>query len=698
MVWKINNFEFNADTRVLRSPVGETVLEPKISDLLNYFCLHPQRNITRDELFTEVWHGQLVTENAVNRVIALLRKALLDEDKVKKYIVTVPKIGYRFIVTPVITSEQNVSAAINQDNETIASVIKSNNLVANSNQAEQNDISQPSKFGKTANRRVLVQLLMFLVLLAFAYFISLNYSSNENNNPRVSPLTRLSSDQFDAAMANNGKQLIYSSYQNKEQALYLMTLPNGTPEKISLSGGRASSGQWASDDSRLVYLYRNNETCEFHQVDFISGKAQPPRAIYQCVKNSPTDFAFSKDNQTLYFVERNNEFKPFVAFQLNIATGEKTQLVQPTAIGKGNHHIDIDPITNKLLILSDQVSGKTSFYSLELSNNQLKDLMSFDYYIDNAAWSHKKNAIVHQGPHPAYQLLQTDLYNKQSSVLVSDTRRINDVKRINNHSDYLFSSYLFNSDIDTNLTITTDFNSSVTDFLPAISHDQTQLAFISKRSGYSKIWIKNVASDELTSIEPPDNGRSFYSLHWSADDQKLLVNTSKGLVIFEVNSGQTSKVLNLILPAYGASWFDTNELVYSQYIDNRWQLYRYNLTTNATTALHEKWAFALGNFKQKVFINQNFNVFLNGETELQFLSCQNPIFRHGLTMRLDDEDFYCISADNSSELLRLASMSTLHRQAHKMRSMGYYDYAVSGDQQALSKTKSASSDIMRTNF
>jgi len=43
-------------------------------------------------------------------------------------------------------------------------------------------------------------------------------------------------------------------------------------------------------------------------------------------------------------------------------------------------------------------------------------------------------------------------------------------------------------------------------------------------------------------------------------------------------------------------------------------------------------------------------------------------------------------------------MKTITRQAHSMRSMGYYDYAVVGKRQALSTTKSANSDIMRTNF
>jgi len=691
MFWKFGYFEFNANTRVLSSTSMEVVLEPKVSNLLAYLCEHPQRNISRDELFTEVWHGQLVTDNAINRVIALLRKALTDEGKIKQYIATVPKIGYRFIITPELIPAEQVVKLSNSvamigakipDNETLAPEIK------------QVDTQQQRFF----KNRPLTILLILISIFLIAYFFMSKSDNAANKNPRVSPLTRLSSDQFDAEMANNSEKLIYSSYANKQQPLFLMTLPNGTPQKISLANGRASKGHWSLDDSRVVYLYRNKGVCEFHQVDFINGRAQPPRSIYQCLENSTSNFAYSNDNQTLYFVERSNRYAPYIAYQLNIATGEKQRLAQPEPVGKGNHHFDFSATTNRLLLLSDQTPGNTSVYEMDLSKRSFHKLMAFDYFIDNALWAHQGGHIVHQGPHPSYQLLKTDLDKKTSVVLVSDTRRINDAKRINNQHDYLFSSYLFNSDIEINQGSVTDFNSSVTDFLPAISHNNKQLAFISKRSGYSKIWLKNLDTDELTSIEPPKQGRSFYSLHWSFDDKTLLANTSNGLLIFDVQSLQVIKTIELSLPAYSVSWINEQTLVYSQYEDEHWQLFTYDLTTSIATAFDKKWAFALGNNEQQVLINQDMEIFINNVLAPSALNCKNPIFRQSMTMRVDGNNFYCLSRENPSELLRLESFKTLHKQAHKMKSMGYYDYAVSGDLQALSKTKHASSDIMRTNF
>jgi len=691
MFWTFGEFEFNANTRVLSKASGEVILEPKVASLLYYLCQHPQRNISRDELFTEVWHGQLVTENAITRVIALLRKALSDEDKVKQFIVTVPKIGYRFIVTPInLTAQQQ--AALSVDNVVITA--KAVNAEVLAIDVEEYEHQQPTLF----NSRWFQLISVVLLISILTYFLIANSNSTENHNPRVSPLTRLSSDQFDAEMANNSQKLIYSSYNNKEQALYLMALPNGTPNKISLSNGRASNGHWSLDDSKVVYLYTNKTTCQFHQIDFINGQAQPPRSIYECTKKSHSNFAYSNDNQTLYFVERINEYSPYVAYQLNIATGDKQRLTQPVAVGKGNHHFDFSPDTERFLLLSDQTPGNTTFFEINLLENDFKELIHFDYFIDSALWSHQADSIVHQGPHPSYQLLETRLNTNKTNVLVSDTRRISDVKRINNQADYLFSSYLFNSDIEINKKTVTDFSSSVTDYLPAISHDNQQLAFISKRSGYSKVWLKNLTSDKLESIEPPDQGRSFYSLQWSADDKMLLANTSNGLVVFDAKSLQVNEVIKLPLPAYSVSWTNNNELVYSYYQAGYWQLFKYNVISSTTTAFDSKWAFALGNDKQLVLINQEMELYINGAIAPKELTCRNPIYRQSSTFRVDGDNFYCLSRENASELLRLSSMTTLHKQAHKMKSMGYYDYAVSGDLQALSTTKSASSDIIRTNF
>ena len=111
MRWRIAEFEFDENTRQLFGAGGDVVLEPKAAALLSYFCQHPGRDIDRDELLQAVWYGQTVSDNSINRVVVLLRKALGDDDKSRRYIATIPKLGYRMIADVAPVDESVVQAA-----------------------------------------------------------------------------------------------------------------------------------------------------------------------------------------------------------------------------------------------------------------------------------------------------------------------------------------------------------------------------------------------------------------------------------------------------------------------------------------------------------------------------------------------------------------------------------------------------------
>jgi len=72
-------------------------LEPRAFQVLRYLVEHPGRLVTKEELIQEVWGGAFVTDNALTRVVAQLRRELGDSAKGARYIETVPTLGYRFV-------------------------------------------------------------------------------------------------------------------------------------------------------------------------------------------------------------------------------------------------------------------------------------------------------------------------------------------------------------------------------------------------------------------------------------------------------------------------------------------------------------------------------------------------------------------------------------------------------------------------
>jgi Tol biopolymer transport system component/DNA-binding winged helix-turn-helix (wHTH) protein len=72
-------------------------LEPKSLKLLIYLLDNRDRLVTKEELIKAIWPDTFVTDNALTRSVAQLRKALGDDAKQAKYIETAPRLGYRFI-------------------------------------------------------------------------------------------------------------------------------------------------------------------------------------------------------------------------------------------------------------------------------------------------------------------------------------------------------------------------------------------------------------------------------------------------------------------------------------------------------------------------------------------------------------------------------------------------------------------------
>lgn len=82
--------------RVLKA--GQPVsVEPKAFEVLLFLLENPERLVEKKELLDRVWPDTVVTESAMTRVIADLRKALGDSAREARYIETVPTKGYRFI-------------------------------------------------------------------------------------------------------------------------------------------------------------------------------------------------------------------------------------------------------------------------------------------------------------------------------------------------------------------------------------------------------------------------------------------------------------------------------------------------------------------------------------------------------------------------------------------------------------------------
>lgn len=96
-VVEIGDFRIDQQAREVRVDGREVRLTPKEFDVMVYLAKHPGKVITHRVLLASVW-GDTSTDQPeyLRVVIAHLRKKLEEDEKVPRYIITEPWVGYRF--------------------------------------------------------------------------------------------------------------------------------------------------------------------------------------------------------------------------------------------------------------------------------------------------------------------------------------------------------------------------------------------------------------------------------------------------------------------------------------------------------------------------------------------------------------------------------------------------------------------------
>ncbi len=84
--FRLGEWLVRPDDGSLRS--GDTLrrLEPQAMDLLVYLAERGGEVVSRQEILDAIWHGRLVSEDALTGSISQIRKALGDEARVPRYV------------------------------------------------------------------------------------------------------------------------------------------------------------------------------------------------------------------------------------------------------------------------------------------------------------------------------------------------------------------------------------------------------------------------------------------------------------------------------------------------------------------------------------------------------------------------------------------------------------------------------------
>jgi DNA-binding winged helix-turn-helix (wHTH) protein len=92
-----DDFVLDLDAYRLERAGVPVALEPKAFNLLVLMVQRPGHLFTKQEIFESVWPGTAVTDHALTRIVAQIRRGLGDEVREARYLETVPTRGYRWV-------------------------------------------------------------------------------------------------------------------------------------------------------------------------------------------------------------------------------------------------------------------------------------------------------------------------------------------------------------------------------------------------------------------------------------------------------------------------------------------------------------------------------------------------------------------------------------------------------------------------
>jgi Tol biopolymer transport system component/DNA-binding winged helix-turn-helix (wHTH) protein len=209
-------------------------VEPKAFEVLLFLVRNRGRVVGKNELLDAVWKGTHVTENALTREIALLRRALGEEARRARYIETVPTRGYRFVAE--LKGGESEAASGGDPSAAVA----------------------PAP-GKRRGRRALYAVAVVLGLAAVAAVVlwQLRGRTAAEETVRVRRLTQVTTStglDTQPTLSPDGAAVAYSSNRGGDFEIYVKQLaPGGREIQITADGGHNFQPAWSPDGRHLAY-------------------------------------------------------------------------------------------------------------------------------------------------------------------------------------------------------------------------------------------------------------------------------------------------------------------------------------------------------------------------------------------------------------------------------------------------------------
>lgn len=575
------------------------VCEPRIFELLVFFCNHPQEAISREELITQVWGGRVVTDAAVNRAIGELRKLIEETPSSPTWIKTVSKIGYIFTARPTILTPQNLNNTVDTK--------KDSNYQAKI-------LSQPKATNiKTHKSGSLFTAFNFAVLgiIILLVFIGVNFYQPNQSNVQHSvlqiidrqPKTALKGSAFNPSFDPHTQSLVFLYRASADDyAQLFMQQADNSPIAMTHDTYYYTDVLYAADG--FIYASRLNNLqhrkCEIVKLNPATKQLD---LVLDCGERVVTQLAFDEHSKRLVYQYRPSISEPYAIHAYQLDTGRKQQLTHPKQIGNnlGDYLFSLSAKSQILAVVEYRDNGADNLKLIDLNDNNIIANVPFIDGVYGLLWR-SEHQLLASNSEGLFE------FNINTSILTT-VEKSDQFGRLaagdDSHSILTERSQttmnIFRYSLQDSLSIALTASSWISQ-LPTLANKSNILAFKSNRTGKEKIYIQ-LKNQAPYTAEFNDDIEHISSMAWSADDQGLIASINNHLYHYSVKHRHWQQLAKQFTQVHHVA-YSQQSILFSAEVNNQWNIWQLWPETDEVTQLTTKGGYSAQSNGQQLYFTK----------------------------------------------------------------------------------------------
>jgi len=561
---------------------GTHKIEPLPLAFLSFLVKHQGQVVSREQLLEAVWHNRQVSDDAIRRVVKVLRTAFGDDAKSPRYIKTLPLQGYMLL------------AAVNPVSNEVPT--SSSNRVT---------LIKPA---------IVVLLLVTIIAITALLYRSTSPPQITSTTLNIEKITNLSGAKGggDFCLENNTLLFVQRTKIDAAQALYSKNLTTNIVKRLTFDDKNIDFSSFSPDCQTIAYrvkgLTGSSSYLAKYSEDGLVDHVMLTHPNQATEVNNRTLLSWSADGKALYYATRRASLKTqdirahtpetknsAVIFKYDISNESWQQVTFSLVEGSGDYLAKESMDGRYLAILRNTEGRRVSILVLDLEKKIIISERHLPFYPANMVWlnNDSKNLAISGGKgHFFYYNILQGTFKEQPNTKINLTNvfyhcggkcflmkqhsmNFSDIKEVPNPFEERINAS------------TIHLESQGAYFNPAYSPDGKTIYFTNKNEGEVNLMRKTLAGTEevLLRYDPKED---VHDLRIGPNEQYATGKLVNRIFILDLNT----KAIRFITGQQEQVYFpifsnDGQHLYFSRSEQEKIVLHRYNLADDTTTTLTE---------------------------------------------------------------------------------------------------------------